>query len=288
MDIDRVGIVGGGVMGCGIAETCARAGLSVILCEQDQRRADAATDRVTSSLDRAVQREKITAETKNLALNKVSFVTGLGSLTDRQLVLEAVIEDLDEKRKVFSELDAVVGADTILATNTSSIPVTDIATSSSRPERVLGIHFFNPVPVMRLVEIVPTLLTAPHVTSAATAFASDTLGKHVVRVEDRAGFVVNALLVPMLLNAIRMLEAGLASASEIDDALVLAFGHPLGPLRLCDLIGVDIVVAMAESLHAEFGESAYCPPPLLRRMNQVGRLGRKSGRGFFEYTPEAP
>jgi 3-hydroxybutyryl-CoA dehydrogenase len=283
LDIDRVGVVGGGVMGSGIAETCARAGLSVVLCEQDQRRAEAASERITGSLDRAVKREKITSQRKELALSKIKFVTELESLGDRQLVLEAVIEDRDEKRKVFAELDDVVGSEVILATNTSSMPVTDIAAASRHPERVLGIHFFNPVPVMRLVEIVPTLLTAPHVTSAAETFASETLGKHIVQVTDRAGFIVNALLVPMLLNAVRMLESGVASASEIDDALVLAFDHPMGPLRLCDLIGVDIVVAMAESLYAEFGEPTYCPPPTLRRMKQAGRLGRKTGRGFFDY-----
>jgi 3-hydroxybutyryl-CoA dehydrogenase len=270
-------------MGCGIAESCARAGLSVVLCEQDSQRAEAAKDRIKRSLERAVKRETITAHVKDGALGNITFVAGVRSLKDRDLVLEAIVEDLSEKRMVFAELDDRVGREAILATNTSSIPVTDIASSSRHPERVLGIHFFNPVPVMRLVEIIPTFMTASEVTSTAEHFASNTLGKHVVRVADRAGFLVNALLVPMLLSAVRMLESGVASASAIDDGLVHAFGHPMGPLRLCDLIGVDTVVAMAESLYAEFGEPTYCPPPMLRRMKQAGLLGRKSGRGFFEY-----
>jgi 3-hydroxybutyryl-CoA dehydrogenase len=270
-------------MGCGIAEICGRAGLSVILCEQDEGQADGARERIRSSLDRAVRREKIVSSTGERALSNISFTSNLGCLNDRDLIVEAITEDLREKRAVFAGLDKVVSSEAILATNTSSIPIADIAVASSHPERVLGTHFFNPVPVMRLVEVIPTLLTATDVTSSVEGFVGDILGKHVVRVRDRAGFLVNSLLVPMLLNAVRLLESGVASASAIDEALVLAFDHPMGPLHLCDLIGVDTVIAMADSLHAEYGEPAYCPPPMLRRMQQAGFLGRKSGVGFFDY-----
>ena len=283
MSIDRIGVVGGGIMGCGIAEICARAGLSVIVCEQNERHADTARQRIRSSLDRAVQREKITKSTGARALSNIRVESDLGCLADRHLVVEAITEDLQEKRAVFAELDKVVSSGAILATNTSSIPIADIAVACSHPERVLGTHFFNPVPVMQLVEVIPTLLTDKDVTSSVEALVGEMLGKRVVRVLDRAGFLVNSLLVPMLLNAVRMLESGVASASAIDEALVLTFDHPMGPLHLCDLIGVDTVVAMAESLYAEFGEPAYCPPPMLRRMQQAGFLGRKTGVGFFDY-----
>ncbi|MGW1893386.1 3-hydroxybutyryl-CoA dehydrogenase [Streptomyces sp. NPDC002004] len=288
-DIERVGVVGCGLMGAGIAEVCARAGLPVTVAERDANAARAGRDRIARSLDRATARGRLTPDGRDDALALITVVDDLAALHDRDLVVEAVAEEERVKLDVFARLDSVLtGDDTILATNTSSIPVIRIAAATLRPDRVVGVHFFNPVPVLQLVELVPSLLTSADTLDRAEAFTAGTLGKEVVRAPDRAGFVVNALLVPYLLAAVRMVEAGVASAEDIDRGMVLGCAHPLGPLALTDLIGLDTTRAIAESLYAEFKEPLYSPPPLLARMVEAGLLGRKSGRGFHTYVKSTP
>ncbi|MFF0570433.1 3-hydroxybutyryl-CoA dehydrogenase [Streptomyces sp. NPDC004041] len=286
-DIRRVGIVGGGQMGTGIAEVCARAGLDTLLCEANSPAATSAREQVAVSLERAVQRGKLDRPSAEAALDRVTTTTELTDLADRQLVVEAVTEDADVKTAVFTALDKIVeDAAAILATNTSSLPVMRLGMATGRADRVVGLHFFNPVPVLPLVEVVTTLHTAAEVTGAVTEFATHTLGKTVIHSHDRAGFVVNALLVPYLLSAIRMTESGFATATDVDCGMELGCAHPMGPLRLADLIGLDTVAAIAESLYDEFKEPLYAPPPLLLRMVEAGLLGRKAGRGFHTYDRE--
>ncbi len=283
-DITRVGVVGCGLMGSGIAEVCARAGLDVMVKEIDAAAAEAGQKRIVGSLDRGVRSGKLDEAARDAALAKLGFTTDFGELSDRQLVVEAVIEDEALKTEVFSALDEVIVDDqAILASNTSSIPVMKLGIATRRPENVVGIHFFNPVPVLRLVELVPSLLTSPATVERASGFASGVLGKQVIRCQDRAGFVVNALLIPYLLSAIRMMESGFATAEDIDTGMVEGCNHPMGPLRLADLIGLDTTMAVADSLYAEFKEPLYASPPLLSRMVEAGLLGRKAGRGFYDY-----
>ena len=285
--IQRVGVVGGGLMGSGIAEVCARAGLDVVVREVDAGAAEAALGRLTTSLDRGVRAGKLTEEARDASMAAVRITTDLDELADRQLVVEAVVEDEAAKVDVFRQLDKVVADEAaILASNTSSIPIMKLGMATQRPEQVVGIHFFNPVPVLRLVELVTSLLTSPETAAAADAFATETLGKRVIRSQDRAGFVVNALLIPYILSAIRMMESGFATADDIDTGMVEGCNHPMGPLHLADLIGLDTTMAVAESLYAEFKEPLYAAPPLLSRMVEAGLLGRKAGRGFYDYTPK--
>ncbi|MER6565540.1 3-hydroxybutyryl-CoA dehydrogenase [Streptomyces sp. NPDC001093] len=285
--IESVGVVGCGLMGAGIAEVCARAGLPVTVVERDAQAARSGRLRVTRSLDRATAHGRLTAERRAAAADLITVVAEVEALHDRDLVIEAVAEDERLKTDVFTRLDAVVtGEGAILATNTSSIPVIRLAAATGRPEHVVGVHFFNPVPVLRLVEVVPSLLTSGATVTRAETFVTGRLGKEVVRTRDRAGFVVNALLVPYLLAAIRMVESGGASVEDIDRGMVLGCAHPLGPLALTDLIGLDTTRAIAESLYAEFREPQFSPPPLLSRMVEAGLLGRKSGRGFHTYDGE--
>lgn len=282
--IERVGVVGCGLMGSGIAEVCARAGLDVTVREVDAAAAERGRSRLVSSLDRGLASGKLTEDERDAAVARLSFTTDLGDLADRQLVIEAVVEDEALKTEVFSTLDKVVLDEAaILASNTSSIPVMKLGIATSRPEQVLGIHFFNPVPVLKLVEIVTSLMTSPDTVARADAFATDVLHKRVIKSQDRAGFVVNALLIPYLLSAIRMMESGFATAEDIDTGMVEGCNHPMGPLRLADLIGLDTTMAVAESLYEEFKEPLYAAPPLLSRMVEAGLLGRKTGRGFYEY-----
>jgi 3-hydroxybutyryl-CoA dehydrogenase len=278
-----IGVVGGGIMGSGIAEVAARAGFDVIVRECDELTVHAAQRRLNSSLARAVRAGKLTEEEQAAALGHVSFTTDLADLADREIVIEAVVEDEREKVEIFSALGRLVSADCLLASNTSSIPIMKLAAVTAHPERVIGMHFFNPVPVLPLVELVPSLLTAAETVERAEKFAAGALGKHTVLSKDRAGFVVNALLIPYLLAAIRMVESGFASAEDVDTAMVAGCAHPMGPLALADLIGLDTTHAVAQSMYAEFKEPLYAPPPLLLRMVEAGLLGRKSGRGFFEY-----
>jgi 3-hydroxybutyryl-CoA dehydrogenase len=280
----RVGVVGCGLMGSGIAEVCARAGLDVVIREVNEGALDRGRQRIEDSLRRAVRAGKATEEEREAALARLHFTTDFADLADRELVVEAVIENEAEKVEVFSSIDkAVEDEGAVLASNTSSIPIMKLAMATHRPERVLGLHFFNPVPVMHLVELVPSLLTSEETSARAEAFADGVLGKRVIRSKDRAGFIVNALLVPYLLAAIRMLESGFASAEDIDTGVVEGLRHPMGPLALADLIGLDTTMAVAQSLYEEFKEPLFAPPPLLLRMVEAGLLGRKTGRGFYDY-----
>jgi 3-hydroxybutyryl-CoA dehydrogenase len=283
-EITKVGVVGCGLMGSGIAEVCSRAGLDVVVREVDAAAAEAGRARLVKSLDRGVTSGKLAEADRDAALARLSFTTDLGDLADRQLVIEAVVEDEALKTEVFSILDEVVlDEHAILASNTSSIPVMKLGIATRRPEHVLGIHFFNPVPVLRLVELVTSLLTSTETATRAEAFAADVLRKKVIRSQDRAGFIVNALLIPYILSAIRMMESGFATAVDIDTGMVEGCNHPMGPLRLADLIGLDTTLAVADSLYAEFKEPLYASPPLLSRMVEAGLLGRKAGRGFYDY-----
>ncbi len=272
-------------MGAGIAEVSARSGLDVVVVEASRSALDAARERVVRSLSQAVQRGKLSAADRDLVLDRLHFTCDAGEMSDREIVVEAVPEDESLKVDVFRTFDKVVEAEgALLASNTSSIPIMKLAMATARPEQVIGIHFFNPVPVLPLVELVPSLLTSPETVQRASAFASGTLGKHVIRSQDRAGFVVNALLIPYLLSAVRMLESGFATAADIDTGMVQGCAHPMGPLALSDLIGLDTVMAVALSMYEEFKEPLYAAPPMLSRMVDAGLLGRKSGRGFFEYS----
>ncbi|MGW3064267.1 3-hydroxybutyryl-CoA dehydrogenase [Streptomyces sp. NPDC001130] len=284
--IRRVGVVGGGQMGAGIAEVCARAGLDTVVCEVDAAAARAARERVAGSLDRAVRRGKLPESAAQDALARLVFTGDLTDLADRQLVVEAVVESPDAKTEVFAALDKIVeDPAAVLATNTSSLPVMRLGRATGRADRVVGLHFFNPVPVLPLVEVVTSLHTSADTVAAAEEFAGRTLGKTVIHSRDRSGFVVNALLVPYLLSAIRMAESGFATAADIDTGMELGCAHPMGPLKLADLIGLDTVASIAESLYDEFREPLYAPPPLLQRMVEAGLLGRKTGRGFHPYDP---
>ena len=280
--MNRIGVVGFGLMGAGIAEVCARAGLDVVVAESSEAAAVAGRTRLEKSLVRAQERGRVDSATE--VLDRIRVVPALELLADRELVIEAILEDESAKVALFKALDQVVTSPhAVLASNTSSIPIMKLAVATSRPSHVLGVHFFNPVPVLSLVELVPSLLTAPETTERARTFVEKTLGKHAIDCRDRAGFVVNALLIPFVLSAIRMLESGFATAKDIDEGLVRGAAHPQGPLALADLIGLDTVQAVAESLYDEFKEPLYAPPPLLARMVDAGLLGRKTGRGFHTY-----
>lgn len=284
MTIERVGVVGAGQMGAGIAEVSLRAGVDVRIYEPTEALAAAGRDRITKSLERGVSRGKLTETERDDALARLSVATDIADLADRQLVVEAIVEDAAVKAKVFAQLDeAITDPDAVLASNTSSIPIMKIAAATKNPSRVLGLHFFNPVPVLPLVELVPTLVTDDQALERVAEFAGVTLGKKVVRCTDRSGFVVNALLVPYLLAAIRMAEAGVATVEDIDTAVVAGLSHPMGPLKLSDLVGLDTLKLIADSMFSEFKEPLYGPPPLLQRMVEAGQLGKKSGKGFYTY-----
>ncbi|MDN4517524.1 3-hydroxybutyryl-CoA dehydrogenase [Mycolicibacterium austroafricanum] len=284
MSIERVGVVGAGQMGSGIAEVAAKAGANVVVYEPSEALVAAGRDRITASLERAKAKGKLAADDFDATVARLTFTTNLGDLTDRQLVIEAIVENEAVKAKVFAELDAVVtDPDAVLASNTSSIPIMKIAAATKNPSRVLGLHFFNPVPVLPLVELVNTLVTSDDAIARVERFAGEVLGKKVVRCGDRSGFVVNALLVPYLLSAIRMAEAGVATVEDIDTAVVAGLSHPMGPLRLSDLIGLDTMKLIADSMYDEYKDPHYAPPPLLQRMVEAGQLGKKSGKGFYTY-----
>lgn len=281
--VTRLGVVGCGLMGSGIAEVAARSGLEVLVAEATHDAAEAGRRRVAASLDRGVRRGKLSEEQRDQALTRLSFTHDLGDMADRQFVVEAVAENRDVKADVIRALDkAVEDPAAILATNTSSIPIVDLAVATERPAQVIGMHFFNPVPVQQLVELIPALTTTEETVERTRRFAQQ-LGKRAIQAPDRSGFVVNALLVPYLLSAVRMVEAGSAVPDDIDRGMELGCAHPMGPLRLLDLIGLDTAQAVAESMYEEFKEPLYAPPALLRRMVAAGHLGRKSGRGFYTY-----
>jgi 3-hydroxybutyryl-CoA dehydrogenase len=285
MTFERVGVIGGGLMGSGIAEVCARAGLETVIIEANPGAVDAARKRVENSLGRALKSQKLDEATYERTLSFMSYSDDYHALADRDLVVEAIIENEKAKLSLFKQLDAVVASDNaVLASNTSSIPIMKLAMATQRPSQVIGIHFFNPVPVLKLVELVTSLLTSDETITRSTTFAADVLHKRVIKSKDRAGFIVNALLIPYILSAIRMMESGFATAEDIDAGMVEGCAHPMGPLHLADLIGLDTTMAVAESLYSEFKEQLYAPPPLLARMVEAGLLGRKSGRGFYTYS----
>ncbi|MGH2721387.1 MAG: 3-hydroxybutyryl-CoA dehydrogenase [Actinomycetota bacterium] len=283
--VARVGVVGGGQMGAGIAEVCARAGLDVVVSEVDEDRVARAWERIEGSLGRAVERGKLLPEGRAAALERIGLTTDIDALGDRQLVVEAIGESEPQKRVVLSRLDrAVEDPEAILGSNTSSIPIARLAAATSRPESVIGLHFFNPVPILPIVEVVPSCFTSPAVRERAEGFVGGALGMRIIHAPDRAGFVLNAMLVPFLLSAVRMLEGGFATADDIDASMVVGCGHPMGPLALADFIGLDTVMGIANSLHDASTEALHAPPALLVRMVSEGRLGRKTGEGFYRYT----
>jgi 3-hydroxybutyryl-CoA dehydrogenase len=281
-EILRVGVVGGGLMGSGIAETVARAGHDVAVFEPIEAARAGSLARITASTERALAAGKLDPEAQQALLARITYLDGLAGLEDRELVIEAVVEDVAVKLDYFGRLDGHLPADALLASNTSSIPIATLAAAVRAPERVLGLHFFSPAPVMRLVEVVRALDTSEETLAKAGRFV-ESLGKTAVMSKDRAGFVVNLLLVPYLVAAVAMLEQEFATREDIDSGMVLGCGHPMGPLTLCDFIGLDVICAVCDSLFEEFKRPEYAPPPLLRRMVAAGRLGRKSGRGFYEY-----
>jgi 3-hydroxybutyryl-CoA dehydrogenase len=285
MGMEKVGVVGCGLMGAGIAEVNARSGLDVVVVESSQAAVDGGFSRLAKSLERAESRGKLGEASAQEVLSRIQVTTDMDALYDRDVVVEAIVEDEGPKTELFRALDTVVKApDALLASNTSSIPIMKLGVVTSRPENVVGIHFFNPVPVLSLVELVPSLLTSEQTVERSRAFVEGQLGKHAIDCQDRAGFVVNALLVPFILSAIRMQESGFATAEDIDRGLVLGAAHPQGPLALADLIGLDTIQAIADSLYEEFKEPLYAAPPLLARMVHAGLLGRKAGRGFYTYN----
>ena len=285
MTLQKIGVVGCGLMGAGIAEVSARSGCDVVVVEATDVAAKSGLDRIEKSLEKAAQRGKLSDADVD-AISKRLFVThDFDALADRELVIEAVPEVDELKVDVFRRLSQTVeAADSILATNTSSIPIMKLAMATNRPEQVVGLHFFNPVPVLPLVEVVRSLLTSDDTAQRVGVFAGDQLSKNLIQSQDRAGFIVNALLIPYILSAIRMFESGFASAEDIDNGMVHGCAHPMGPLALADLIGLDTTAAVAQSMYEEFKEPLYSAPPLLLRMVDAGLLGRKSGRGFYTYS----
>ncbi len=282
MAIEKVAVLGGGLMGSGIAESVARAGLAVTVRDVDDAAVEAARGRVETSLERAVAGGKMDAAESEAILGRLELTTEVGDLAGADLVVEAVPENARLKTKILGEVAAVVSEETVISSNTSSIPIAQLAAGVPRPERVLGLHFFSPVPVMKLIEVVIALDTDEPTLEAAREFAAK-IGKTPIETKDRSGFIVNMLLVPYLMAAVRMYEEGFATREAIDEGMKLGCGHPMGPLTLCDFIGLDVLYAIGDSLYEEFKRAEYAPPPLLKRMVASGRTGRKSARGFYDY-----
>jgi 3-hydroxybutyryl-CoA dehydrogenase len=282
-EIAQLGVVGAGFMGSGIAESAARAGIAVTLYEPDAGPLQRSRERIEVSLARVVERGRMEQAEAEALLQRIAWATDLEALGGADLVVEAIVEDEAIKARTFKDLDAVVAPEAILASNTSSIPIAGLAAATGRPDRVLGLHFFSPVPIMKLVEVVIGLDTAPDTVARAEAFAAQ-IGKTAIRTKDRSGFIVNFLLVPYLMAAVRMYEDGFATREDIDEGMKLGCGHPMGPLTLCDFIGLDVLYSVCDSLYEEFKRDEYAPPPLMKRMVVSGHLGRKTGRGFYEYV----
>jgi 3-hydroxybutyryl-CoA dehydrogenase len=281
-EFTQIGIVGAGFMGSGIAESAAAAGVHAIVHEPEQAPLDRSRKMLEASVSRAVSRAKMTAEEGEALIGRITYTSDLDELGPVQAVVEAVTEDPRVKGKLFAQLDRLLPEATFLASNTSSIPIAEIASWTQNPERVLGLHFFSPVPVMKLVEVVTALDTGGDTVTRAEAFAGQ-IGKRAIRTKDRSGFIVNMLLVPYLMAAVRMYEDGFATREDIDQGMRLGCGHPMGPLTLCDFIGLDVLYAVCDSLYEEFKRPEYAPPPLLKRMVVSGHHGRKAGRGFYDY-----
>lgn len=287
MDISRVGVVGCGLMGSGIAEIAAKSGFQVRVREVNEEFLEAGRNRIKKSLDRAVAKEKLSAADRDAAWDRFSFTTEVADLADCDLVIEAIVEELQAKNELFGELDELCGEGTIFASNTSSLTITDMAAATMRADRFVGLHFFNPVPVMKLVEVVRTIATSDETSDRAFAFAK-ALGKTPIAAKDNSGFVVNLLLVPYMLDAIRHLERGVATVEDIDTGMALGCGHPMGPFLLCDFVGIDTLYKISEIMYDEYREERYAPPPLLKRIVSLKRYGRKSGQGFYDWSGEKP
>jgi 3-hydroxybutyryl-CoA dehydrogenase len=281
-EIAELGVVGAGFMGSGIAESAARAGVKVKLYEPEQAPLQLSRSRIDASVARVVERGRLSHDDAAALVERIEWSTDLESLAGVDLVVEAIVEDEQVKAQTFRQLDQVLAPETIIASNTSSIPIAGLAAATGRPDRVLGLHFFSPVPVMKLVEVVVGLDTAEETVARAEAFAEQ-IGKTAIRTKDRSGFIVNFLLVPYLMAAVRMYEEGFASREDIDEGMKLGCGHPMGPLTLCDFIGLDVLYSVCDSLYEEFKRDEYAPPPLMKRMVVSGHLGRKTGRGFYDY-----
>ena len=287
MKIETVGVVGCGLMGSGIVEVAAVRGFRVISSEINEGAVEAGRQRISKSLTRAVEREKLSTEESELAFGRINFSTGIDELAGCDIVVGAIVEDLAAKHDLFAKLDQATGPKTIFASNTSSLTITDMAAKTSRPDRFVGLHFFNPVPVMKLVEVVRTIATGEETFQTALAFGK-ALGKTPVAAKDNSGFVVNLLLVPYMMDAIRQLEAGVANVADIDAAMTLGCGYPMGPFTLGDFVGLDTLLLIGDIMFEEYREARYAPPPLLRRMIALGRYGRKSGCGFYDWSGEKP
>ncbi|MFZ5623362.1 MAG: 3-hydroxyacyl-CoA dehydrogenase family protein [Gemmatimonadota bacterium] len=286
-DIRRVGVLGCGLMGSGIAQTVAAAGYDTVVRDVNETLLERGRTAIAGSLGKFVEKGKLSAAARDAALQRLAFVTDLGAVAACDLVIEAVTEDLDLKNELWTELDTLCPAPTIFASNTSSLTIAAMAAVTQRPDRFVGLHFFNPVPLMPLVEVVRTVTTSQATFDRAFAFVRS-LGKEPVAAKDTSGFIVNLLLVPYLLDAIRALERGVASITDIDVAMKLGAGHPMGPLTLLDFVGLDTVQRIAEIMFDEYREARYAPPPLLKRMVLIGMYGRKSGKGFYDYSVEPP
>jgi len=282
MEIKKIGVVGCGLMGSGIAEVCARSGYDVVVREVNDELLQKGLERIRKSMAKGVQRGKLTQEEMDAALARIQGTTKMEDFAPCDLVIEAVVEKMEVKKQVFAELDAICPPHAILASNTSSLCITEMASATKRPDKVLGMHFFNPPPIMPLLELVRTILTSDETLRTAQEFGKS-VGKTTVVAKDTPGFIVNLLLVPYLLDAVRALENGVATKEDIDTAIKLGLHHPMGPLTLLDFIGLDTTLYIAEAMYEEFKDPRYAPPPLLRRMVLAGHLGRKSGRGFYEY-----
>ena len=283
MDLNTVGVVGCGLMGSGIAEVCARAGYRIVVREISEPLLQSGLNRIEKSLGKAVTRGKISQEQANQTLGRIRGTLALADLADCNLVVEAAIENMSLKKEIFAELDQILAPEAILASNTSSLCITEMASATGRGDKVLGIHFFNPVPVMPLIEFVRTILTSDETMAIAQQFGAS-LGKTVVTAKDTPGFIVNRLLVPYLLQAVQVYEDGLATREDIDTAVKLGLAHPMGPLTLLDFVGLDTTLFIADAMYDEYKDPRYAAPPLLRRMVLAGHLGRKSGKGFYDYT----
>jgi len=286
-EIRRVGVLGGGLMGSGIAQVSAMAGFPTIVREVNDSLCEKTMAGIRKSLAKGVERGKISSEILDLTLRNVSCVNDVRGLSESDIVIEAVSEDLELKNALWKELNAVCGPETIFASNTSSLTIAAMAGASGRPDRMLGLHFFNPVPVMKLVEVVRTITTSDQTADAAFAFV-ESLGKEPIKAKDNSGFVVNLLLVPYMLDAIRALESNVATIQDIDKGMQLGAGYPMGPFTLLDFVGLDTVQKISEIMFAEYREKRYAPPPLLNRMVMAGMFGKKSGRGFYDYSEEPP
>lgn len=283
MAIKKVGVVGGGLMGSGIAQTAAQSGYDVLLAEVSQELLDRGMSRVNGAWDMLTKKGKITADQASEYRGRIRGTLDMSDFADRDLVIEAIIENMDEKKKLFATLDSIVPAGAIIASNTSSLPIIEMASVTKRQENIAGLHFFNPAPVMKLVEIVRTIATSDETAESLREFAQS-LGKTPIIAKDTAGFVVNFLLIPYMLSAVRMYENGLATMEDIDTGMKLGCGYPMGPFELLDYVGLDTTLYAAEAIYREYPDPAYAPPTLLRRMVQAGRYGMKTGRGFREYA----